>query len=450
MADQHQNGDTHLSKRTKLSYITDEEIEAEFSHHDPEVARLNNGAFGCCPASVLAAQRQWQLKNLRQPDHFYFNDLKSNLLRSRSIIKELVNAEHVDEISLVDNASTATAIVLQQASWAFHDGTFGKGDAVLVLHHAYGAVKKALEAYVARAGGAIIEVPLPFPLTSENDVVREFRKAVEIGKSESQGGDEENGTANRTRNRIRLAVIDHVTSMPSVVIPVKELVSICREEGVDQVFVDAAHAIGCTRVDMQEIGADFYTSNLHKWFFCPPSVAFLYARRSSKSRDLHHPVVSHEYGNGIAVESSWAGNRDYSAQLVVPAAVDFVNRFEGGIEGIRKRNHDVVVEMGNMLVEAWGTHLGCPPHMSASMVMVGLPPSLGISSDSDALKLRTRLRDHFGVEVPIFFRGPADDHRSVTAYARISRQVYNKVADYYKFRDAVNQLLQDGFTSTAS
>ncbi|TKY52350.1 L-cysteine desulfhydrase [Spatholobus suberectus] len=436
---EHQNGDAvshpHVSKKIKLCFtnspfISDTEIQSEFSHHDPGVARLNNGAFGCCPASVIAAQRQWQLKNLRQPDHFYFNDLKQGLLRSRTIIKDLVNAEHVDEISLVDNASTATAIVLQQAAWAFHEGRFQKGDVVLMLHYAYGAVKKAIEAYVARAGGAVVEVPLPFPVTSDHDVVREFRKAVEKGKSRG--------------NRIRLAVIDHVTSMPSVVIPVKELVAICREEGVEQVFVDAAHAIGCTRVDMQEIGADFYTSNLHKWFFCPPSVAFLYARASPKARDLHHPVVSHEYGNGLAVESSWTGNRDYSAQLVVPAVMEFVNRFEGGIEGIRKRNHDRVVEMGEMLVDAWGTHLGTPPHMSASMVMVGLPPCFGIRTESDALKLRTHLRDDFGVEVPIYFRG--GELGSVTGYARISRQVYNKVADYYKFRDAINQLVRDGFT----
>ncbi|KAJ1425557.1 Pyridoxal phosphate-dependent transferase, major domain [Sesbania bispinosa] len=430
----HPNGDVSKKPRLCSSTITDSEIQSEFSHHDPNVARLNNGAFGCCPASVITAQHQWQLKFFRQPDHFYFNDLKKGILRSRTIIKELVNAQHVDEISIVDNASTATAIVLQQAAWAFHEGRFRKGDAVVMLHYAYGAVKKAIEAYVARAGGRVIEVPLPFPVTSENDVVSEFRSALERGKN--------------SNNRVRFAVIDHVTSMPSVVIPVKELVKICREEGVDQVFVDAAHAIGCTHVDMQEIGADFYTSNMHKWFFCPPSVAFLYARRRSpNSRDLHHPVVSHEYGNGLAVESSWVGNRDYSAQLVVPAVMEFVNRFEGGIEGIKKRNHDEVVKMGEMLVAAWGTHLGSPPHISASMVMVGLPACLGIKNDSDALKLRTHLRDEFGVEVPLYFRAPRDGEvEPVTGYARISHQVYNKVDDYYKFRDAVNQLVRDGFT----
>jgi hypothetical protein len=34
----------------------------------------------------------------------------------------------------------------------------------------------------------------------------------------------------------------------------------------------------------------------------------------------------------------------------------------------------------------------------------------------------------------------------VSGYARISHQVYNKVDDYYKFRDAINKLVSDGFT----
>lgn len=336
-------------------------------------------------------------------------------------------------MSVVDNATTAVAIVLQQMAWGFAEGRFHPGDAAVMLHYAYGAVKKSIEAYVTRAGGYVIEVPLPFPVDSVDEIVQEFRKALERGK--------QNG------RRVRLAVIDHVTSMPSVVIPVKELVKICREEGVDQVFVDAAHGIGCVDVDVKEIEADFYTSNLHKWFFCPPSVAFLYCRRSTKSSDLHHPVVSHEYGNGLAIESAWIGTRDYSAQLVVAKVLEFINRFEGGIHGIKKRNHEAVVEMGEMLVKAWGTHLGCLPEMCSSMVMVGLPACLGISSDQDTLKLRTYLRDKFRVEVPIYYRAPKDGEVGpVTGYARISYQVYNKVDDYYKFRDAIKQLVDNGFT----
>ncbi|KAF8394747.1 hypothetical protein HHK36_020964 [Tetracentron sinense] len=434
------SNNNHVTKKLKLSpWISDSEIRDEFSHHEPGVARINNGSFGSCPASIIAAQKQWHLRFLRQPDDFYFNQLGKGILESRTVVKNLINADDVEEVSIVDNATTAAAIVLQQIGWSFAEGRFQKGDAVVMLHCAYGAVKKSIQAYVSRSGGYVIEVQLPFPVSSNEDIIIKFRKALLKGKSNGR--------------KVRLALIDHITSMPSVLIPVRELVKICREEGVDQVFVDGAHAIGSVQVDMQEIGADFYTSNFHKWFFCPPSVAFLYCRKSSILSDLHHPVVSHEYGNGLAIESAWIGTRDYSSQLVIPSALDFVNRFEGGIQEIRKMNHDAVVKMGKMLTKAWGTTLGSPPDMCSSMIMVGLPASLGISSESDALKLRTHLRESFCVEVPIHYQelkdgeiGSRDEDGCITGYARISHQIYNTVDDYHKFRDAINDLVRDGFT----
>ncbi|KAJ1400052.1 Pyridoxal phosphate-dependent transferase, major domain [Sesbania bispinosa] len=134
-------------------------------------------------------------------------------------------------------------------------------------------------------------------------------------------------------------VDDHVTSMLCVAILVKELIGICGEEGVDQVFVDFAHSIGCTSVDMKEIRDDFYTSNLHNWVFCPPSIAFLYTLKHPKGSDLHHPVMYHEYGNRLTVESAWIGTRDYSSQLVVPSILEFVNRLRFDMEG----NHATTV-----------------------------------------------------------------------------------------------------------
>ncbi|KAK8620841.1 hypothetical protein V6N13_067302 [Hibiscus sabdariffa] len=69
------------------------------------------------------------------------------------------------------------------------------------------------------------------------------------------------------------------------------------------------------------------------------------------------------------------------------------------------------------------------------MVMVGLPACLGVSSDEDTLKLRTYLRDKFGVEVSIYYRPLKDGEVGpLTGYTRMSYQVYNRVGDYYKFR----------------
>ena len=157
-----------LPEKPELSptLISDTELLSEFSHHVQNKARINNGSFGCRPNSVLSAQQKWQLEFLKQSDDFYFNGLKDGILKSRLVIKDLVNADHVDEISIVDNATTATAIVLQSVAWEFLQGKFNKGDAAVTLQYATGAVKKSLEAYIMRADGYVIEVQSPFPVNS--------------------------------------------------------------------------------------------------------------------------------------------------------------------------------------------------------------------------------------------------------------------------------------------
>ncbi|QCE07163.1 Pyridoxal phosphate-dependent transferase [Vigna unguiculata] len=116
-----------------------------------------------------------------------------------------------------------------------------------------------------------------------------------------------------------------------------------------------------------------------------------------------------------------------------------------------QRNHDEVVKMGTMLAESWGTILGSPPEMCASMIMVGLPSKLCVMSDDDALRLRSYLRVYHAIEVPVYYqvlrnddRDPRDKNGYITGYVRISHQVYNTVDDYQKLKTAINQLLEDG------
>ncbi|KAK4282620.1 hypothetical protein QN277_013976 [Acacia crassicarpa] len=443
MAEDHRNDEASqenhrpVKKQRLPRFISESELREEFSHHQSGVARINNGSFGSCPRSVLDAQNKWLHRFLQQPDDFFVNTLQKAILESRTLIKDLIHADDVNDVSLVDNATTAAAIVLQQVGRRFVQGKFQKNDTVIMFDCAFQAVKKSIQAYVIPAGGSLVEVQLPFPVHSNEEIITEFKKGLERGKS--NGG------------RVRLAILDHITSMPSIILPVRELIKICREQGVDQVFVDGAHAIGSLHINIKEIGADFYVSNLYKWFFSPPSVAFLHCKNSSGIFDLHHPVVSHQYGNGLPIESAWVGARDYSPQLVVPSILNFVNRFEGGIEGIMKRNHEEVIKMGTMLAESWGTNLGSPPEMCASMIMVGLPSRLRVTSDEDALRLRSYLRAYHGIEVPIYYQAlrngeskPRDKDGYITGYVRISHQVYNSAEDYHRLKSAINQLLEDG------
>ncbi|MCO5568417.1 hypothetical protein L7F22_022116 [Adiantum nelumboides] len=411
-------------------------IHTEFlAHHEVGVVRLNNGSFGSCPASVQAAQARWASLWLRQPDRFYYGPLQDALLNSRHAVTSLIHAHHVDQVVLVDNVTVAVSMVLQRFVWRFFEGHYQKGEAVLALNFSYGSVKKALKAYLLRAGACLIEVQLPFPVTSSEEILAAFRSTLQQAKRESQ--------------RVRLALIDHITSMPSVVLPIKELVSLCRREGVDEVFVDGAHAIGNIDVDVEEIDADYYTSNLHKWLFSPHSVAFLHSK-PGHLYDLHHPIVAHNYQEGLGRECEWVGTRDYSAHLAVVNGIQFFEKFKGGLRAVQDHNHHSVVSMGAMLADAWGTHCGTPPDLSSSMIMVGLPNGVGVHSDDDALDLRTRLREKFGIEVPVYYamprssswEGAPETGTPFTAYVRISHQIYNSAGDYEKLRDAVTLLTE--------
>jgi len=71
---------------------------------------------------------------------------------------------------------------------------------------------------------------------------------------------------------------------------------------------------------------NFYTSNLHKWFLCPPQWIPLHPKDDPIASQLH-PTMSCEYDNGRAAHRE-------SAQLIEPDAIDFMSRLEGDIEGI--------------------------------------------------------------------------------------------------------------------
>ena len=65
---------------------------------------------------------------------------------------------------------------------------------------------------------------------------------------------------------IRIASFSHITSVPAIILPVKQLTRLCKQHGV-LVLIDGAHALGQIRIDVQDIGADFYVANGRARYF---------------------------------------------------------------------------------------------------------------------------------------------------------------------------------------
>lgn len=82
-------------------------------------------------------------------------------------------------------------------------------------------------------------------------------------------------TVNPFPKKIKLAVFDHIISIPGVVCPIQSIQMFFEERKIP-VFIDGAHAFNQLSIDLQAFGVDAYFSNFHKWGFSPKNVAFLY------------------------------------------------------------------------------------------------------------------------------------------------------------------------------
>jgi len=74
----------------------------------------------------------------------------------------------------------------------------------------------------------------------------------------------------------KLLAITHISNVLGTVNPVKEIIKIAKDKGVP-VLIDGAQAIAHTKVDVQELGCDFYAFSGHK-AYAPMGIGVLYGK----------------------------------------------------------------------------------------------------------------------------------------------------------------------------
>jgi isopenicillin-N epimerase len=186
------------------------------------------------------------------------------------------------------------------------------------------------------------------------------------------------------------------------------------------VLVDGAHAAGMLDVDLDGVGADFWTGNLHKWCCAPRGTAVLHAARQRRA-ELRPLVAS--WGEPFGFPSSFqdVGTQDLTAWLAAPKAL----RLLEGLDLARVRKHNVELAVAGQLEVARGLGLdsaGLPRDPAVSMQLVPLPAGVA-STREKAEALQHRIGTEVAIEVAVTtWQGQG--------FIRMSAHVYNRPADY--------------------
>jgi isopenicillin-N epimerase len=367
---------------------------------DPDFLTVNHGSFGATPRSVIAAQRAWQDRMERQPSRFMNTEYAVAMRNAADALASFLSANGRD-IVFVENATTGCNAVLRNFS-------LRAGDDVLLLSHAYGAVRNTVRFVVEKTGARIVEAAIPFPGPTEDSLVDAVAAALTPGT--------------------RLAVIDHITSGSAVVLPVQRIVALCHAAGV-KVLVDGAHAPGQVDLDLTAIGADWYAGNCHKWLCAPKGCAFLHASPSAQA-GLHPGTISHGYGQGFLAEFDWTGTTDPSRFLAVKEAIAFHQGLGGA--AFRARNRDLAARGGDLIARRLNTQVGTQGAVAGAMATVRLP--VDDPSPAHALAIRQRLMAA-GTDAPVHALDGA-------LWLRLSAFAYNELDDYARLAEVVAEALR--------
>ncbi len=378
---------------------------------DPDVVFLNHGSFGACPREVFADYQRWQLELERNPVEFLGRRSGLLLNQARQKLAAYLGADPAD-LAFVANATTGVNTVAQSLR-------LRAGDEVLSTDHEYGACDATWLRACQAAGAHYRRVEVPLPFDADTWAARLMAAVTP---------------------RTRLIFASHISSTTALIFPVAELCAAARQHGIPT-LIDGAHAPGHIDLDLDAIGADFYTGNCHKWLCAPKGSAFLHVRPEHQAQ-IDATVVSWGYvadrsgapGGHTGFDAytgstplerrlQWQGTRDIAAFLAVPAAIDFQQRMDWPVW--RQRCHELACDTRRRVAQRNGL-----PAI-ASDAAQGQMATIPVRS-SDAEGLRRWLFERHRIEVPV------TQHASRT-FVRVSVQAYTAQAEL----DALVQALAD-------
>ena len=363
---------------------------------------LNNGSFGATPRVVIAAQRGWQELMEQQPIEFVKRVLNPSLRSAAAQMAEFMGAA-ADDLTFVENASTGVSNVLHSLI-----PKLKAGDELLTTSHVYNAMRQCMKHICSLTGAVYKEVDLPFPTESSQQVRQVLLDAM--------------------NERTRFVLVDHVTSPTGIIFPVADIVRDCHERNI-LILIDGAHAPGMIDLNLNEIGADWYTGNFHKWLFAPKGSAFLWTRAEHQS--WTHPVVpSHGYLQGYIAEFDYLGTKDWSAYMSAVDGLRFMQ--ELGVEEVRQHNNALALRARELMMEVLPQPEPAPAAMMASLAAVVLPLT---SEDAfnEGERLHDLLWDSYRIEIPVFPFGNK-------LLIRVAAQVYNEEAEVLRLCKALREI----------
>jgi cysteine desulfurase/selenocysteine lyase len=322
--------------------------------------------------------------NVHRGVHSLSQEATANMETARERVRKFINAESTDEV--IFTRGTTEAINLVASSYG---QLLEPGDEVIltVMEHHSNIVPWQL---LQQRRGIVIKV-VPCDERGVLDI-DEYRRLFSP--------------------RTRVVSVCHVSNVLGTINPVAEIAAIAHEHGA-VVCIDGAQAVSHLKVDVQEIGADFYAFSSHK-MYGPTGIGILYGRRELLEKMPPYQGGGEMIGHVSFSGTTWAdlpfkfeaGTPDYVGAAALTKALDYMET--ACISRIAAHEHELLKYTTERMLQIPGLRIyGTAPGKAAVIsFLLGNAHhyDTGILLDQLGIEVRTGhhcaqpLMERFGIE----------------------------------------------------
>jgi isopenicillin-N epimerase len=270
---------------------------------------FNNGSLGTCPEYVVKATEKFRRTLDGFPSKYMWGGWEDNKEAVRQKAADLFGVSK-ETIALIHNTTEGMNLIASSMD-------FKPGEEVLLSNHEHTSARIPWKYWQEEKGVVLKTVDIPLVPKSKEEVVDCFRKAI--------------------TPKTRAISIVHLTNTNGMILPVKEISDMAHEKGI-LVAVDGAQSMGMFKINMDDLGCDFFTSSSHKWIFSPKGMGIFYAREESQ-KYLKQLIVCRGYQNKTIRRFENYNTRNLPELLGLGAALDYRNLI--GEERIEKRIYEL-------------------------------------------------------------------------------------------------------------
>lgn len=270
---------------------------------------FNNASLGSSPIGVQNATNAYRATLDSFPSKYMWGDWYDDKEVVRKLVGDFffVNPE---EIAIIHNTTEGMNLIARSLD-------LQPDDEVILVDHEHSSGTIPWEVWQESKGIKLIRPSIPLLPKTKEELIDIYRKAI--------------------TPKTKVISMCHMVNTNGMIIPVKEVSKMAHELGI-KVAVDGAQSAGMFKIDLHELGCDYYAASAHKWLFAPKGIGVFYAKQESQN-DLKPLIVARGHTDKTIRRLENYNTRNLPEYLGLGESINFLNKI--GIDTIHQRSFEL-------------------------------------------------------------------------------------------------------------